>query len=580
MQHSAALLHPLIMAAADYLAINNQHRPNRDTAGLQPFAGLCYRSREKLIHAPKCEYTGSLLQQRSRERVNACNCAALLRIVMEPTAPSQRSMETDNILAMLVARRIAEWAFAVLIVLLLTIYFVRAFDSRHMPPLGPEHRIQFAQEFNASREDQTDWTAYLAIENELAIELEAKIPSETRPDSPADRYFADSLTYPDNLPGNWNRSYEISVPTPRGVAVLLHGLTDSPYSLLATAQTMAGAGYNVVAPRMPGHGFAVGGLVQTRWEDWTAAVRIAVRRARELPGAGQSFVLVGYSNGGLLAVDYALQCNDIDEMPCPDGLVLLSPGIAITPAAAVMNWHAAISWIPYFEQFGWLSILPEIDPFKFTSFPKRPAWEIHKIAKRVHQRLTEPNAAARLPPILTFQSIVDDTVSATAIATTLYSRLQNNGSELVVYDVNRNNTMLHLMKIVPEGPLDYFLSLAPLDYGVTILGNQDSSTNAIVSLSLAAGHTEPMRDPTRHNWPAQLYSLSHIAIPFRADDMLYGDGSFVAGGEARLSLGALAPRGERGVLLLTSDFFLRSRYNPFYEFQAKKLADWLNRLAR
>jgi esterase/lipase len=41
------------------------------------------------------------------------------------------------------------------------------------------------------------------------------------------------------------------------------------------AQTMVDAGYNVVVPRMPGHGFAVGGLLDARWEDWAAAVRIA-----------------------------------------------------------------------------------------------------------------------------------------------------------------------------------------------------------------------------------------------------------------------------------------------------------------
>ena len=569
MQDGAASLRALIVAAADDLAINNQHRSNRNAASLPTFAGLCNRSHKKLIHVPKCEYSQYPLQQRGSEPAKVCE-----HRVSQPPA------EPVSIRAMLGLRCIAKWLFAGSVVLLLTVYFVRAFDARSMPPLGPEHRIPFAREFDASQEDKTDWTAYLAIENELAIELEAKIPSETRTDSPPDRYFANSLTYPANFPSNWNRSYEVSVPTPRGVAVLLHGLTDSPYSLLATAETMAGAGYNVVVPRMPGHGFAVGGLVQARWEDWTAAVRIAVRRAMELPGADQSLLLVGYSNGGLLAVDYALQCDEIAAMPCPDGLVLLSPGIAISPAAAVINWHAALSWIPYFEQFGWLSILPEIDPFKFTSFPKRPAWEMHKISKRVHDRLTEPNAATQLPPILTFQSIVDNTVSAAAIVTTLYDRLQNNGSELVVYDVNRNNTMLHLMKTWPEEPLDYFLSLAPLNFGVTLVKNQDASSNTVVALTLEAGHMEPATHTTGLRWPTQFYSLSHIAIPFRADDMLYGDGSLATGSNDGPNFGALAPRGERGVLLLTSDYFLRSRYNPFFTFQARKLTEWLNQLSR
>ncbi len=471
---------------------------------------------------------------------------------------------------------VGQWLATVVIVLLLTIYFGRAFDALRMPQLGPEHRIQFDEEFDASMENDTDWAAYLAIEDKLAAELEHKIPSQSRPDSPADRYFADSLVYPDNLDSNWNRSYELTVPSPRGVAVMLHGLTDSPYSMLATAQALAGEGYNVVAIRMPGHGFAIGGLMQARWQDWTAAVRIAVRRAMQLPGADDSLLLVGYSNGGLLAVDYALQCSSDDELPCPDGLVLLSPGMAITSAAAVMNWHAAISWVPYFEQFKWLQILPEVDPFKFTSFPKQAAWEVHKLSSRVHDEFADLEKAARMPPILTFQSTVDNTVDATAIVSTVYDRLPPNGSELVLYDVNRNSTMLHLMETVPDEPADSFVAMAPLDFGVTILRNRDPSTNAIDVQTLAAGQTEAMITETKLRWPTEVYSLSHIAIPFRPDDRLYGDGSLSNAPDA--VLGALAPRGERDVLLLDPQYFLRMRHNPFFAFQSQRMTQWLDGL--
>ena len=471
---------------------------------------------------------------------------------------------------------VGQWLATVVVVLLLTIYFGRAFDALRMPPLGPEHRIQFDEEFKASMENDTDWAAYLAIENKLAAELAEKIPSQSRPNSPADRYFADSLVYPDNFDGNWNHSYELTVPSPRGVAVMLHGLTDSPYSMLATAQTLAGAGYNVVAMRMPGHGFAVGGLLRSHWQDWTAAVRIAIRRAVQLPGADESLLLVGYSNGGLLAVDYALQCNNDDELPCPNGLVLMSPGMAITSAAAVMNWHAAVSWVPYFERFKWLQVLPEVDPFKFTSFPKQAAWEVHKLSSRVHDYFADPGKASNMPPVLTFQSAVDNTVDATAIVSTVYDRLPPNGSELVLYDVNRNSTMMHLMENVPDDPAGYFIAQAPLDFDVTVLRNRDPSSNAMDVQTLVAGQTEAMIAETKLRWPTQVYSLSHIAIPFRPDDMLYGDGSL--SNDTDVVLGALAPRGERDVLLLAPDFFLRIRHNPFFAFQSQRLTQWLDSL--
>ena len=470
---------------------------------------------------------------------------------------------------------ISRWIVTVLAVLLLTIYFGWAFDSRRMLQLQPEHRIEFDAEFRARDEDETTWQNYLDIETELARELDAKIHDGDRPDSLLDRYASDSLSDPDGYPSNWNRSYELSVPTPRGVAVLLHGLTDSPYSMLSTAQTLAGAGYNVVVPRMPGHGFAVGGLVQARWEDWTAAVRIAIRHARTLPGSEQSLILGGYSNGALLSIDYALLCDELDDMPCPDALVLLSPAIAVSKAAIVTNLHPALSWMPYFEQFEWLSILPEVDPFKFTSFPKRAAWEVFRVSTRMHKALVDPDETARLPPILTFQSVVDNTVSVRAVVTLLYSRVPDNGSKLVLYDLNRESTTLHLMKTQPQDLARLFQSMGSLNYSVTVVRNRDRNSKDIDLLRIQPNGAGTTLTPTNLRWPRGVYSLSHIAIPFRADNLAYGDGR----NDDATTLGSLAPRGEAGVLMLKSDYFLRTRYNPFYGYQAQAIVDWLDALA-
>ncbi len=52
--------------------------------------------------------------------------------------------------------KLAKWIASMLAVLLLTVYFVRAFDLRDLPALGPEHRIEFEYEFDASQEDHVD----------------------------------------------------------------------------------------------------------------------------------------------------------------------------------------------------------------------------------------------------------------------------------------------------------------------------------------------------------------------------------------------------------------------------------------
>ena len=471
----------------------------------------------------------------------------------------------------------AKWLTIVFVALFVTIYFVRAFDSRKLPEPAPEHRIEFASEFDASQEDDTDWQRYLEIEDELALELEETISATERVANIVDRYTPGSLTSPESFPSNWNHSYELSVPEARGVAVLLHGLSDSPYSMLPTAQILAGMGYNVVVPRMPGHGFAVGGLRQVSWKDWMAAVRVAVRHAATLPGGEQGLVMGGYSNGGLLAVEYGMSCGKVDDLPCPKGMILLSPAIAVSPFAAVANLNSWVSWIPYFERFQWQSILPEVDPFKFTSFPKHPGWEIHKMAKRSHKKLAEPGMADAMPPILAFQSAVDNTINAQAVIDILFDELPANGSELVIYDVNRERQNLQLMKSTPADVAAWIETKAPLNFSVTLLRNSDPSSLTVEAWRIAAGESSGNSEPTTLSWPREVYSLSHIALPFPPENPLYGDGSATEGGTG-IVLGALAPRGERGMLLLSADYFMRTRYNPFFSYQAARLTEWLDAL--
>ena len=56
-----------------------------------------------------------------------------------------------------------------------------------------------------------------------------------------------------------------------------------------------------------------------------------------------------------------------------------------------------------------------------------------------------------LPPIITFQSVMDSTVSTRAIISALYVHLPANGSELVLFDLNRSTKFGPLC--VPQGQL-------------------------------------------------------------------------------------------------------------------------------
>jgi hypothetical protein len=77
------------------------------------------------------------------------------------------------------------------------------------------------------------------------------------------------------------------------------------------------------------------------------------------------------------------------------------------------------------------------------------------------------------------------------------------------------------------------------------------------------GATDPALTATTLRWPADVISLSHVALPFRPDDPVYGllPGS---GANGLPSLGSVSLRGEAGALLFPLGALTRLRSNPFW----------------
>jgi hypothetical protein len=102
-------------------------------------------------------------------------------------------------------------------------------------------------------------------------------------------------------------------------------------------------------------------------------------------------------------------------------------------------------------------------------------------------------------------------------------------------------------------------------YDVTLITNTDADTAEVSAVSRAAGTDTMVSQPIGLSWPAEMFSLSHIALPFPEDDPLYGargDGAERGG----LSLGRLTPRGEKDVLIVPIDSLMRVSWNPFFPY--------------
>jgi hypothetical protein len=71
-----------------------------------------------------------------------------------------------------------------------------------------------------------------------------------------------------------------------------------------------------------------------------------------------------------------------------------------------------------------------------------------------------------------------------------------------------------------------------------------------------------------------VFSLSHVAIPFPPQDGLYGAEPDPAD-DFGVRLGAIALRGERGVLAIGLESLLRVSSNPFFPYLLERVTEAL-----
>jgi alpha-beta hydrolase superfamily lysophospholipase len=480
-------------------------------------------------------------------------------------------------------RKVIRWGVrgaALALLVLATIVLVRAFDARRLPDLRPWHRFVPARELKAA--DLTDrftLADYLRREDEIFAEVRQRVLDVVEPDDRtlANRYYRESLSSPSRYTVDWNRTFERAPPSPRAGAVLIHGLTDAPYSLRAMADALHGEGVYALVLRMPGHGTVPAGLIQAAWEDWMAAVRMGMRHVSGRVGPGKPVFLVGYSNGGALAVKYALDALDDPTLPRADRLVLLSPMIGVSPFARLAWLISLLGPIDYFEKSRWLDVLPEHLPFKYNSFPANAAEQTYRLTAALQLQLraaAKEGRIDRLPPMLAFQSVVDSTVRTDSIVHELYEKLASNGSELVMFDLNRQSTIKPFIRASEDAILGTLFDARPRRYRLTLITNASPDTLDVVEKSTSAGASEPSVHPLGLAWPRNIFSLTHIALPFPPDDPVFGltpDPALALG----IRVGSIEPRGERNVLLVPVEQFMRLPCNPFYPYLDRRVREWV-----
>jgi len=459
------------------------------------------------------------------------------------------------------------------------VLIVYALWARGQPPLQLWHQVALDEEFTAAQRDDIRTLAdYLALEARVYEEMDAEVYARTPvgPEQVLNRYSPGSASDPRDRQPNWNRTFELTAEDPVGGVLLLHGMSDSPYSLRALGEALQRQGYQVLGLRMPGHGTVPAGLLDVSWEAMAAVTRLG---AEHLTTAlsGKPIHIIGYSTGAALALDYTLDAISSKSDAIPASLVLVSPAIGITPLAKVTRLFDLLAKLPGLEQLAWTSLVPEFDPFNYNAFTAHASLQVHRMTRSAAARVRRMASSGPIrdfPSTLVLLSAVDATVSPDAAVDNLLRHLAPDGHELLLYDINRFALKSPLIvadtaalppRLMAEDGLPFAVTLvsneSPASGRVTARHKPPFTTGATQSEELAAG------------WPDDTLSLSHVDLPFPPDDPLYG--RYPPETPGQIFLGQLAIRGERGVLKVPAQWLLRLRHNPFYDYQERRVLSWI-----
>jgi alpha-beta hydrolase superfamily lysophospholipase len=457
---------------------------------------------------------------------------------------------------------------AVIFLLVLGALLLKAFNARSMEKLENWHKPAIIKD-NLTQGNYDKFSDYLEEEKEFMRKIYDNV--KTVGGDPFNRYTPNSISSPYRGEGGEDLNCSFELPAKgekKGGILLVHGLTDSPYHLRSASEIFAENGYYVICLRLPGHGTIPGALSDVKWEEWYAAVKFGAQMLQKEISTlkDPQFFLGGFSTGGALTLRYVLEnLASGNHSALPQKLFLFSPAIGVSWKAELADWHKVLSWIPFFRKFKWNEIKPEYDPFKYISFPKNAADQIHELVKAnaalVKRLKSDKGNLEKMPPVYAFQSIADSTVSADKLIR-LMADVGSKESELVLFDINHRFRMFFKPELgnkaaqLIEDPPGFKCRF------IDVSNREDGSTIKCMLYSGNGFKGEEIQGEIKLEWPQDFFALSHVSIPIEPGDAYYGEAS---------RLGGIKAKGEKKTLLIEPSALIRIRYNPFFTFVKERI---------
>ena len=231
--------------------------------------------------------------------------------------------------------------------------------------------------------------------------------------------------------------------------LLIHGLTDSPFSFHDLSQFFYQQGFTVRTRLLPGHGMAPSELLTADYNEWQQATKFAIEQTLN---DYQQVYLGGLSTGGALIFDYLMQKKHVDEKI--KGLFMWSPA---SKAKSDLAWLAKyIDAIPFVD---WLDLDADIDFAKYESFPYNAATQVDAIMNLVAGEQALASRKMHEIPVFVVASEHDQTIDTEHTLQLiqqwqLASPQEQMQKSVLIYYGNNNKLPKKLVKvmlvIVPE----------------------------------------------------------------------------------------------------------------------------------
>ncbi len=218
------------------------------------------------------------------------------------------------------------------------------------------------------------------------------------------------------LPAEIGRPFKLSPTNPSnhfGV-VVCHGYLAAPAEVRELADHLVASGHCVYGARLSGHGTTPDQLALTKRDDWRRSLERAIAVMRS---AYDQVVIVGFSTGGLLAIDAAAR------LPGVVGVVAINAPLHLRDRAShlapVVNAWNGVAHALHLDRLAWTEVASQPE-WPDVNYARNPVSGIHELERLMTDvRLLAPQVWA---PTLLVQAD-DDPIVVPASAEELYGLL-------------------------------------------------------------------------------------------------------------------------------------------------------------